>query len=332
MANIVLNTLTGSELPNEGIQDALQTVLTGGTYVTISYNDGANTYTFDLSTEALMDFLANNFLVAGSNVTLTYNDGANTLTIAATGGGASNLDGLTDVVITSPTIHSELRYDGANWIDDDRWATLRLLDYFNSGVATAGQLGNLGWDFSGGTATVTSLTIPSGEAGIVRRACSTTGGTIARTNLRLGGSTGASFLPALNFDILFRFQMNNNDSDTVLHLGLASDWTSITPANHIVLHKKAADTSWFGSCRDGSEQRTPSAVAACDTNIHTARIRRIDASTVGFTIDGGTEQTVAAHIPTAALQPGWLITNNGAAADKTVDMFRFRMVLPGLTA
>lgn len=59
-------------------------------------------------------------LAAGSNVTITRTD-ANTITIASTAsgsGGATNLDGLTDVVLTSPTQGQVLKYNGANWVND----------------------------------------------------------------------------------------------------------------------------------------------------------------------------------------------------------------------
>jgi hypothetical protein len=57
--------------------------------MTITYNDVANTITFDssggLTQEQIEDFLGTSTLVAGSNITVTYNDVANTITIAATG-------------------------------------------------------------------------------------------------------------------------------------------------------------------------------------------------------------------------------------------------------
>jgi hypothetical protein len=58
-------------------------------------------------------------LTAGSNITLTYNDVANTLTVAASGaGGSTNLDGLTDVAITSPVTGHVLRHNGTQFVND----------------------------------------------------------------------------------------------------------------------------------------------------------------------------------------------------------------------
>lgn len=58
-------------------------------------------------------------IAAGSNVTVTRTD-ANTITIASTApgdGGATELDGLTDVVILSPTTGQVLKYNGSFWVN-----------------------------------------------------------------------------------------------------------------------------------------------------------------------------------------------------------------------
>ncbi len=58
-------------------------------------------------------------LVAGSNVTITTNATNDTITISAAGAaGATTLDGLTDVVITSPSLNQVLKYNGSQWVND----------------------------------------------------------------------------------------------------------------------------------------------------------------------------------------------------------------------
>lgn len=56
-------------------------------------------------------------LVAGTNITLTGDNTGKTITIDATGGGATTLDELSDVVITAAATNDVLVYNGTNWVD-----------------------------------------------------------------------------------------------------------------------------------------------------------------------------------------------------------------------
>jgi hypothetical protein len=56
-------------------------------------------------------------LTAGTNITLTDGGAGGAITIDAAGGGASTLDGLTDVIITTPSATHHLRYNGTNWVN-----------------------------------------------------------------------------------------------------------------------------------------------------------------------------------------------------------------------
>jgi plastocyanin len=89
------------------------------------------------------------------------------------GGGASNLDGLTDVTITSPTVGQVLKYNGSIWIND--------VD------ATAGGAG-------AGTVTTVSVASANGFTGSVATASSTPAITIATsiTGLLKGNGTAVS--------------------------------------------------------------------------------------------------------------------------------------------
>ncbi len=62
--------------------------------------------------EAVDDRL-NTVIVAGAGISKTYDDGANTLTLAASGGGASSLDELSDVAVTTPAAGQVLAYSGS---------------------------------------------------------------------------------------------------------------------------------------------------------------------------------------------------------------------------
>ncbi len=60
------------------------------------------------------------------------------------------------------------------------------------------------------------------------------------------------------------------------------------------------------------------------------RIRRVDASTVGFTVNDGTEVTATGNIPTATLSPFIAITNTTANA-KSVDIDYFDLMVRGIS-
>jgi hypothetical protein len=55
-------------------------------------------------------------LIAGSNVTITTNATNDSITIASTAG-ATNLDALTDVIISSPNVDQVLKYNGTSWVN-----------------------------------------------------------------------------------------------------------------------------------------------------------------------------------------------------------------------
>lgn len=74
---------------------------------------GQNNIVADSATDTLT-------FVAGSNVTITTDSATDTITISAAtgGGGATTLDGLTDVAISSPSIGQVLKYNGTTWVND----------------------------------------------------------------------------------------------------------------------------------------------------------------------------------------------------------------------
>ena len=69
-------------------------------------------------TDVVSDLNGTVTLVAGTNVTLSGDNTAKTVTINSTAsGGATTLDGLTDVVITAAATNDVLVYNGTNWVD-----------------------------------------------------------------------------------------------------------------------------------------------------------------------------------------------------------------------
>lgn len=93
---ITVNELATALANNEAIDDRVAAMLTEGTNITLTYDDGAGTLTIDAAAtsggisdfnEAVDDRVAA-LIDAGAGITVTYDDGAGTLTIAATGAAA----------------------------------------------------------------------------------------------------------------------------------------------------------------------------------------------------------------------------------------------------
>lgn len=64
-------------------------------------------------------------------------DGSNTSWATVSGGGASTLDSLTDVVLTSPSSGQVLKYNGTNWINDTDSTGSGSFTYPGAGIAVS---------------------------------------------------------------------------------------------------------------------------------------------------------------------------------------------------
>lgn len=128
-------------------------------------------------------------LAAGTNVTLTRTD-ANTITIAAAGGGASNLDSLTDVVITTPSNGQVLKYNGTNWINDTGGA--------GSGTVNTGVANALAYYPSAGTTVddISAITWTSGTSTLAVT------GTVSATNFVSSGAGTPNFSSDTDLEIV----------------------------------------------------------------------------------------------------------------------------------
>lgn len=208
----------------------------------------------------------------------------------------------------------------------DPISRLELIDDFLGGAGSSGQVGAQGWNIAGGTAT--GVQSETNHPGILRRDTSASSGIIAYTRLLI--TTAAHPLLGSDlFDLTCVFRLNTNDANTTMRIGLSSDYTTLTPVSGVYLEKVDADTSWFGVTRAASAQTRTAALAACDTAWHKVRIRRIDASTIGFTLDALAEVTATGTVPVAGMQPGSQISNS-AAASKTLDHDLYRLIVTGL--
>lgn len=165
-------------------------------------------------------------------------------------------------------------------------------DHFISGGTSSGAVGKLNWAAS---STVAQLNPVAGHPGLFQIGTGAVSGTFGYCYIR--PSTAAFFANEL-FDIVIVGRLDTNDANTTIRFG-AMDGVGGTPSNGIYIEKLDADTQWFGNNRNGSASNRTAALATCDTSFHTFRIRRINSTTAGFTVDGGAEVTLTTGIPGA---------------------------------
>lgn len=186
---------------------------------------------------------------------------------------------------------------------------------------------------------------PTGELGWINGAGSQsipapTAGHPGQTTLSTGAASGttAVFSLATNgvgimlgnelFDMLFIAQISDTSSNSQYRMGLAGSVGSDPPSNGIYFERLTGDTSWFGVGRFGAVQTRSSAVIAQDVNTwHTFRIRQNVAGTVLFSVDFGTEQSVATNVPNSTMNPFFQVRNStGSAFTITVDYWELRIL------
>lgn len=192
-------------------------------------------------------------------------------------------------------------------------------------VSNAGTFGELVWNNVGNSAAVLDV---AGRPGVVNKSTGAATGTFSYICPR-----ALAFQPmnaSENFDVLWMVRLNTNDANTAVQIGLSRNPAIINPNDGAYIEKQAADTSWFGVNRAGGVQTRTAAMASVTTNWVKFRIRRIDASTIGFTVDTNTEVTLTTNVPTTTVQPCVSISNT-ANADKNIDIDYFHLLIFGLS-
>lgn len=283
-----------------------------------TYSDGFTTRTFDFDT-------TNSIMYFGATTTPSIRKGS----------------GSPEGVVSAAVGSLYLRTDGGSgsshyvkvsgtgntgWIATDAGEDEFFIKDDFSRLTSLSDLGELGW--TGANGSTSAFTSAAGRPGICRRDTSASSGTVAYN--RLAATSGGNILPAESFDMLYVFRTNHADTDTAVRIGLGADSTANPPNDGIFLEKVLADTSWFAVTRNTSTQTRSAAMATVDTDWVRLRIRRIDASTIGFTFNALTEVTLTTNVPTVALTPFFQIIN-GAAASKTLDLDYFSLRITGLS-
>ncbi|RZJ47414.1 MAG: hypothetical protein EON87_00845 [Brevundimonas sp.] len=210
----------------------------------------------------------------------------------------------------------------------DLTAPTILRDEFAVASTESGEIGEMGWSFTAGTWNL--IPPEASHPGICRRASTAVSGTVASCYLG-GGGTATILRWDQTEEQTWIVRPLTTDADYDVRVGVFSDGTANPPSNGVYFERLAADTSWFGVTRASASQTRSAALASFAGDWFKLRIRRIDASTVGFTINGGTEVTQTGNVfgGTTALVIGMQIIPTSTNA-RSVDVDAFCHVIPAM--
>lgn len=191
-----------------------------------------------------------------------------------------------------------------------------LRDDFFFASAESGEIGEMGWSYAGGQCAMVAAV--ANHPGVVFRNTSATINTIASLFMGAAGST--SILMFSNFDeTTWVIMPSTADADQRHRYGVFDDVSADTITHGVYFERLGTDTNWFAVCKNnGTETRSDMGVAFAATTWYKLRIRKISSTSVGFSINGGTEVVVSANVPDATdgVGPGNQIKNL-AAVDKS---------------
>jgi hypothetical protein len=201
-----------------------------------------------------------------------------------------------------------------------------FFDEFLFASTESGEIGELGWGFTNGTWNLVAAA--EDHPGICRRTSTGVANAIASA-FPGGGGTAVN----MRFDQLDEISWVVRKPTTVanvdVRIGLANDFTVSPPINGAYFEKLTADTNWFGVGRvTNVETRTDTGVAATADAWVTLKLRRVSATVLGFSVNGGTEIQVAGNMPidSTSLLPGFHIIPTSSNA-RSLDVDAFAMLL-----
>lgn len=201
-------------------------------------------------------------------------------------------------------------------------STIELQDEFATGIASSGNVGNLGWNTTG---TVTAAVSVANRIGLYNLSTTAVSGTVARINWFANNIID----PAAPTQAMFVFRANHNDANTTLRVGSVANLSANPPDNGIYFEKLDADTNWFCVTRSAAVQtRTDSGIAVSTSFVNLTYKR--NSSGAIFFIDKTQVCSQSTNIPTTFLSPIFFIINSAAAA-KTMDVDYFQIRIDGLT-
>lgn len=218
----------------------------------------------------------------------------------------------------------DLQFTRANRDPANPLAQTVIVDEFTVSSTETGENGELGWSFTNGSFNL--IGPETNHPGICRRASSASSGAVASTYTGGGGVTVVVTMEQVD-EVTWVIRPVTADTDFDLRFGMFSDMTANPPAAGSYFEKLAADTNWFGVGRLASVQTRVTTGVAFAASWFKLKLRRVSASVVAFSVNGGAEVQVTTNNPsTTGMAFGFQIIP-GSANARSVDVDFFSMKL-----
>ncbi len=228
---------------------------------------------------------------------------------------------------TAANAHQPLakKNEGGSDVSDPLTAAI-LVDEFFSQSIESGEIGQLGWSFTNGS--IVAATAEQNHPGIVTRRSGVTANLVS--SFYLGSSGTATQLRYSDWDsITWVFRASALNSDVAYQLGLMTAFGALAPTAGVYLERLSTEANWFFVSRNASVQTRVDSGIVFGTGWVKIRLRRIDASTVGYSINGGAEIVIATNAPAAAtlMATGMQMVQTGTTArDVLIDFVSIKML------
>lgn len=192
----------------------------------------------------------------------------------------------------------DLLFTRANRDPANPLAQTILVDDFLFASTETGEIGELNWSFTNGTANLVG-TPEAGHPGAIARASSAVSNAVASTY-----SGGAGTAVALRYDqideMTWVIKPATAGADFTLRFGLLSDMTADPAGNGAYFERLSTDTNWFGVGRvSGVQTRTNTGVAMA-ADWFKLRMRRVSDTVVAFSVNGAADVLVSSNTPIAS--------------------------------
>ncbi|PWT74213.1 MAG: hypothetical protein C5B60_07065 [Chloroflexi bacterium] len=204
-------------------------------------------------------------------------------------------------------------------------------DDFETGTTASGSVGEFRW-FLGGTGALNVLDGELHHPGIVNLVAS--GSSMRSLHLAINTTRGQYIFNQM-FDHYLIARIKTSTTAIIARWGIfwiGENVIANPPTTGIYFERLDTDTNWFGVCRNISSQTRVDMGVAGDLAFHRFRIRRNDATSIAFSIDGGTEQIINTNVPNTT-QATFPVFECGAttATGKDIDIDFFDQLLTGMT-